>query len=111
MAWRPHPEPRVPFARPHSLALTGILITAFLPIPRAEAQSVRRAVTRLDGRTLSAHEVERTVERLMRAGRVPGLALAILNGGEVVYLRGFGTARSAPRAPLRDTTVMYAAES
>jgi CubicO group peptidase (beta-lactamase class C family) len=54
-------------------------------------------------------EVETTVERLMRVGRVPGLALAILNGGEIVYLRGFGVAKSEPRAPLNDTTVMYAA--
>ncbi len=100
----------MPFARrPRSFALTGILTTALVPILSAEGQSVRRAVTRLDGRTLSAQDVERTVERLMLAGRVPGLALAVLNGSEVVYLRGFGTARTAPRAPLRDTTVMYAA--
>ena len=67
------------------------------------------AVTRLDGRVLSAAEVTATVERLMRAGRVPGLALAILNRGEVVYQRGFGHRDVERRLPLGDTTVMYAA--
>lgn len=67
------------------------------------------AVTRLDGRVLSAAEVTATVERLMRAGRVPGLALAILNRGEVVYQRGFGWRDVERRLPLGDTTVMYAA--
>lgn len=67
------------------------------------------AVTRLDGRVLSADDVTATVERLMRAGRVPGLALAILNRGEVVYQRGFGYRDVEHRLPLSDTTVMYAA--
>jgi CubicO group peptidase (beta-lactamase class C family) len=45
----------------------------------------------------------------MAAGRVPGLAFAILNRGEIVYLRGFGIAQAEPAVPLGDTTVMYAA--
>jgi hypothetical protein len=43
------------------------------------------AIRRLDGSTLSSAEVTRTVERLMAVGRVPGLALAILNQGEIVF--------------------------
>jgi CubicO group peptidase (beta-lactamase class C family) len=69
----------------------------------------RGAVTRLDGRVLSAAEVTSTVERLMRAGRVPGLALAIIDHGEIVYQRGFGWRDVDGRLPLSDTTVMYAA--
>jgi CubicO group peptidase (beta-lactamase class C family) len=94
-------------APPVSLTLLALVIATLAPA--AEAQGIRGSVRRLDGRTLSAAEVERTVERLMRAGRVPGLALAILNRGEIVYLRAFGVARDEPRVPLTDTTVMYAA--
>lgn len=73
------------------------------------AGPIQQTVTRLDGRTLSPAEVERTVERLMHAARVPGLALAILNRGEIVYLRGFGYRDVGRKAPLTDTTIMYGA--
>jgi CubicO group peptidase (beta-lactamase class C family) len=89
--------------------LAAVAIMATLAPGEIQAQDVRRSVTRLDGRTLSPGQVERTVERLMAAGRVPGLALAILNRGEIVYLRGFGVAQAEPVVPLGDTTVMYAA--
>ncbi|HEU4556551.1 MAG TPA: serine hydrolase domain-containing protein [Longimicrobium sp.] len=79
------------------------------PSPRPSSITPLGAVTRLDGRVLSPEEVTATVERLMRAGRVPGLALAILNRGEIVYQRGFGWRDTERRLPLADTTVMYAA--
>jgi CubicO group peptidase (beta-lactamase class C family) len=79
------------------------------PSPDRPSIAPLGAVTRLDGRVLSADEVTATVERLMRAGRVPGLALAVLNRGEIVYQRGFGWRDVERRLPLTDTTVMYAA--
>ena len=79
--------------------------------PAAGARAAPRpgTVTRLDGRTLTHAEVASTVERLMAAGRVPGLALAIVDGGEIVYQRAFGYRDVERRLPLTDTTVMYAA--
>ena len=77
--------------------------------PAVVADSAPRVVTRLDGRTLTHDEVAATVERLMTAGRVPGLALAILDRGEIVYQRAFGYRDVERRLPLTDTTVMYAA--
>jgi CubicO group peptidase (beta-lactamase class C family) len=67
------------------------------------------AIRRLDGSTLSPAEVTRTVERLMAVGRVPGLALAILNQGEIVYQRAFGYRDVERQLPLTDTTIMYVA--
>lgn len=79
------------------------------PPAAASPSSPYGAVTRLDGRVLPPDEVTSTVERLMRAGNVPGLGLAILNRGEIVYQRGFGFRDVEQRLPLSDTTVMYAA--
>src|SRR5947208_3495920 len=67
------------------------------------------AVRRLDGRMLTPKQVAATVERLMAAGKVPGLALAILNHGEIVYLRGFGLRDVEKRLPLTEETTMDAA--
>ncbi len=85
------------------------LRTAVCQTPSAPMHPPLGAVTRLDGRVLSPARVAATVERLMRTGQVPGLALAILNHGEVVYQRGFGMRDVERGLPLSDTTVMYAA--
>lgn len=106
----------------HRAFLVAPLLTSFAmtnPSPLLHAQSashhpaasesIARTVTRLDGRRLSPEQVDATVRRLMAAGRVPGLALAILNDREIVYLRGFGERDTERRLPLSDSTIMYAA--
>jgi CubicO group peptidase (beta-lactamase class C family) len=45
----------------------------------------------------------------MSAGKVTGLALAILNDGKIAYLRGFGVRDVESKAPLTVNSVMSAA--
>jgi CubicO group peptidase (beta-lactamase class C family) len=71
--------------------------------------SVRHDVVRLDGRRMRPDALERIVTRAMTRARVPALALAVINHGEVVYMAGFGYRDVERRLPLTDTTVMYAA--
>lgn len=73
------------------------------------SSSVRGEVTRLDGRRLSANAVERGVTDLMSTARVPALGLAVINGGKIVYMAGFGFRDVARKFPLTDSSVMYAA--
>lgn len=53
------------------------------------------------------------VEALMRQAQVPGMAVAVIRGGQLVYLRGYGLASPAhdgrPARPMRPDTVMRAA--
>ena len=65
--------------------------------------------TRPDGKTLSAGQIDETVERLMGAGNVPGLALALISNNEVSYLKAYGMADVAEARPLQTDTVMYGA--
>ncbi len=51
--------------------------------------------------------VDRYIERQMAANRVPGLALAITRGDEVVYLKGYGTAGDGE--PMTSRTQLYIA--
>ncbi|MBA2686250.1 MAG: beta-lactamase family protein [Gemmatimonadaceae bacterium] len=71
--------------------------------------SVRREVTRLDGHRLSPDSVEHIVSRAMERSHVPGLAMAVINRGEIVYMAGFGYRDVARGLPLTETSVMYAA--
>jgi CubicO group peptidase (beta-lactamase class C family) len=43
------------------------------------------------------------IEREMRRLRIPGIALAIVEGGEIVYERGFGQARPGGETPTMQT--------
>jgi hypothetical protein len=51
------------------------------------------SVKRLDGSTITSEEIDGTVTRVMRAGKVTGVGLAILNYQEIVYLKAFGHGR------------------
>lgn len=53
--------------------------------------------------------LDREVERLMTAGRVPGLALAVIEDGRIVHLRAYGRRDLERDLPLTVDTTMYAA--
>lgn len=65
--------------------------------------------TRADGVTLTEKEIDDNVERLMEAGNVHGLGLALISSGEVVYLNAYGMADVATSKPLETDTIMYGA--
>jgi CubicO group peptidase (beta-lactamase class C family) len=73
------------------------------------AQGIQRPVTTLDGRRLTPAVVDSTVAAAMQREQVPGLALAIINHGQLVYLRAYGERSVATHAPLTTHSTLYAA--
>lgn len=73
------------------------------------APSALRSIRRLDGSAITTAEIDDTVNRLIRAARVPGLALAIINDGEVAHLAGYGYRDVARRLPMTEDTIMVGA--
>ena len=65
--------------------------------------------TRPDGVVLEAAQTDATVERLMRASNVPGLALALIGDGKLAHLQAYGMADASEARPLNTDTVMYGA--
>lgn len=61
------------------------------------------------GGALSGHALDQRVEALMRAARIPGLALAVIEDGRVVHLKAYGSRDVARRLPLTTDTIMYGA--
>jgi len=66
-------------------------------------------VTRLDGSTISAAEIDGKMTRLMKAAEVTGAGIAILNHGKVAYLKAYGFRDKEKNLPLTVDSVMSAA--
>jgi CubicO group peptidase (beta-lactamase class C family) len=64
---------------------------------------------RPDGKVLSAFQIDETVNRLMTAGQVAGLAIALIDNGDISYSNAYGMADVAQSRPLQTDTVMYGA--
>jgi len=75
----------------------------------ASVAGEQRTVTRLDASRISPAEIDSTVTQLMKAAEVPGLGLAILNDGKIVYLKGYGLRDKEKGLPMTVDTAMYAA--
>jgi CubicO group peptidase (beta-lactamase class C family) len=86
--------------------LLGAMTAAMAVIPAAGGPS---AVKRLDGSTITTAEIDRTVERLMRAAEVPGAGIAVFHEGKVAYLKVYGRRDQEKNLPLTENSVMTAA--
>jgi CubicO group peptidase (beta-lactamase class C family) len=63
----------------------------------------------IDGRPHTSTEIDATINHLMQAAEVPGLALALISDGKVVYLKAYGVKNMSPNEPLTVNSVMVAA--
>ncbi len=73
------------------------------------AHGQQATITRLDGSTISAAEIDGTVTRLMKAAEVPGAGIAVFNHGKIAYLKAYGFRDKEKQLPLTVNSVMTAA--
>jgi CubicO group peptidase (beta-lactamase class C family) len=66
-------------------------------------------ITRLDGTAITPGEIDATVARLIKAAEVPGLGIAVLNDGKIVYLKAYGVRDKERNLSLTVDSAMYAA--
>jgi|ERR1051326_77164 CubicO group peptidase (beta-lactamase class C family) len=85
------------------LLIATIISFALTPTPRVPN------VKRLDGSTIASAEIDSTVTRLMRAAEVTGVGIAILNDGNVAYLKTYGVRDKDKSLPLTADSVMTGA--
>ncbi len=92
------------------IAFVGLTLALFFCFAgQCRASTNETKIKRLDGSTISAAEIERTVTRLMSAARVTGIGIAIINDSKIVYVNGFGFRNKERQQPLTADTVMYGA--
>ncbi|MFK8032335.1 MAG: serine hydrolase domain-containing protein [Gammaproteobacteria bacterium] len=63
----------------------------------------------LDGRALSTDSIDATVNRLITAHDVTGMAVALISDGQVRHLKGYGFRMLEKNLPLEPNTIIYGA--
>lgn len=66
-------------------------------------------VHRLDGTKLTATQIDAEVARLMKARDVPGLAIALIEDGQPVFVKSYGFANVEMKQSLECDTILYGA--
>jgi CubicO group peptidase (beta-lactamase class C family) len=87
--------------------VTLLCLAVFVSIVKAAAAGTELVL--LDGKTVPAAAVEKTVAATMEKVGVPGLSCAIINGSQVVYVKGFGVRNAKTGEPIDEETVFAAA--
>ena len=68
-----------------------------------------RGIRGFDNRLVTPARIEAEAVRMMRDARVEGLAMAVINDGQVVYLHSWGRRNVEKSLPLQNDTVLYGA--
>ena len=89
--------------------LACLMFAAALAAAPVAAPAAGAVFRRPDGRALSPRQIDAEVEALMSRARAPGLALALVEDGRVVYQRAYGVRDASRPEPLRTDTIMYGA--
>ena len=87
-------------------AIVCLAISA-MSIPAAYAQQA--TVTRLDGTTISAEQIDQTMTKLITAAEVTGAGIAIIDHSKLAYLKAYGFRDREKNLPLTVDSVMSAA--
>lgn len=99
-------EPRVFSRRRFTGSIAGTMLGALVPQRGWPLQAATRTASP-GSRWLPSSDLLRTLPRMLELAEVPGLALGIVQDGEI-WSRGFGQAAVDTRTPVSDETVFEA---
>ena len=88
---------------------TWLTVLVFASLAASSHAAAGDAPPRLDGTHQTAASIDATVQGLLVAEKVPGLALALIQDGQVVHRKAYGLRDQAAKLPLATDTVMYGA--
>jgi CubicO group peptidase (beta-lactamase class C family) len=91
---------------PKLVAMGGVLALTWCASATGVAEP---GFDRLDGKRRTQVDIDGGVDRLMRAAGIPGLALALIEHGRVVYAKAYGQRDTEGKLPLTTDTIMSGA--
>src|ERR1700742_365985 len=93
-----------------SAGILGVIAMAILlTTSTVKAEGPPPVIHRLDGSKITPQQIDAEVKQLMAKGRVPGLGLALIENGRIVYVQTYGFRSVENNQPLETDTVMYGA--
>jgi CubicO group peptidase (beta-lactamase class C family) len=96
---------RVPPNIPPNIAVVGLAVIGFATSGCGEPDT---RIDHLDGSDISVRAIETEIPEIMAGARLPGLQVAIIDDGRVVYSNGFGVRSTETQEPVTDRTVFAA---
>lgn len=81
-----------------------LLLAAGTAVAEGEPDFLADALVRMDGKKVRYELIESRVTRLMGEVWLPGVSVAVVRNGEVVYQRGFGVRDAASGEPFTSET-------
>ncbi len=93
-----------------SLSCVAAIATLALCIGDASsAAGAEPAIRGFDGRPVTAEHIDSQATRMMAEAKVQGLAMAVIDDGQVVFTKSWGHRNVAKKLPLQTDTIMYGA--
>jgi CubicO group peptidase (beta-lactamase class C family) len=71
-------------------------------------RAIAEPIHRLDGEKLTTAQIDAEIARLMKARQVPGLAVALIENGQPVFLKTYGVASVEKKHRCKATRSSYA---
>jgi CubicO group peptidase (beta-lactamase class C family) len=91
------------------MRVIALLATFSLSFGTAFAFAGPSPVARPDGSTITAAQIDETVNQLMQSAHVTGVGIAIFHGGKIAYLKAYGMRDTEKGLPLTADSVMTSA--
>ena len=88
------------------------LLLFFLQVTIAQVKPVIKSfnqIKKLDGRSLSFTDIDKTISELMNAAEVTGLCLTIINDNKIAYIKTYGYKNKEKNELIDTSTIFYAA--
>jgi CubicO group peptidase (beta-lactamase class C family) len=86
----------------------GVLMTLILPVRETLAQTATPLKTRVSEEKLIA-DLERNIPELMKKATIPGLSIAIVRDGKLLWTGAFGVKSTKTNEPVTEDTIFEAA--
>jgi CubicO group peptidase (beta-lactamase class C family) len=85
-----------------------LFLATFYPIITCSQNTGTKVIKTIEGRTLAIGDLENYLSGQMDSLKIPGLSIAIINGGSIVYSRNMGIKNAVSKEPAGPGTIFEA---